>query len=61
MRRQKIVAGAPLKVYDIDIAASLGINRSTLSRWRRGLTKPSPLAIVIIKEKFPELWEELTK
>ena len=33
-----------LSVRDVDLAATLGVSVSTINRWRRGVTRPSPLA-----------------
>jgi len=31
-------------VRDTDLAATLGVAASTINRWKRGVSKPSPLA-----------------
>ena len=33
-----------LSVRDVDLAATLGVSVSTVNRWRRGISQPSPLA-----------------
>lgn len=38
-----------------EMATSLGVSFSTISRWERGITKPSPVASLLIETKLKDL------
>lgn len=46
--------------YVTCIAKELGVHRTTVHGWFAGKS-PSPLAKRLLEEKFPELYEEITK
>ncbi len=39
-------------------AAALGVTFSTINRWENGRSKPSPMAMARIQEKFQELEDD---
>ena len=41
-----------------EMGVSLGVSFSTISRWERGVTKPSPVASLLIEIKLTELGDK---
>lgn len=59
--REKIVAGETNLGYASSIARTLGVSRSSVSRWLAGLDKPSRLASERINSIMPELWSVINE
>lgn len=36
------------------LAVALGVDPSTLMRWEEGISRPSPLALVALRARFPD-------
>ena len=41
-----------------EMATSLGVSFSTISRWERGITQPSPVASFLIETKLRDLGDK---
>ena len=46
-----------LNLTQEELATSLGVSFSTISRWERGVASPSPVASKLIETKLTELGE----
>ena len=46
-----------VNITQLGMAERLGVSKYTVSRWERGVTKPSPLALKQLVEFSKEMWK----